>query len=306
MAILPKLGVLKTTRIQVFGDGSLPITVIDPAKPYEEQKCTGDYFVRLPESLAAILPGSVVLPEEFLKEIGVKVKREYWSRRLIGRVYGNEKHPVFSFQEENFLLRVFHGSTNPHALNLTRLAAVKNGFANEKIRADYQREQRLLIQLMLNLTSVSYFRIIEDCIASGDTIMGVLTLLNRQRKVPKGGKVRIDVVVSTTQGILILKEFAKQNNLSLEINAGYLAYGLSKGRKILQSSARIHANYLVYPQELLELLPEETATELERLKSDDNIYVVGDMGDAAKRLRQNWNKKYPWNRLRTDNHGLIK
>ncbi|MCL5970472.1 MAG: hypothetical protein M1450_03160 [Patescibacteria group bacterium] len=293
---LQQSSIFKSSQMVVFGDGHSLI---------KEQNFSGDYFVSLPKKLAAILPGSVFLPGEFLKGIGFGVEKEYGVKRLIGQMIGNIEHLAFSFQERNFLMRVFHGSTNSHAFNLTKLAAIKDGFTTEKIRADYQKEQYLIIKPILNLASNNDFRIIEDCIASGDTIIGVLTLLTRQRKIPKRSKIRIDVVVSTTQGIMIIKEFCRENNLSLEINAGYLAFGLSKGKRISQSLVRIGANYLTYPKEFLELLPEKTALELKELKSaDGNIYVVGDMGDAAKRLGKKWNHRCLWNSLRADQHGL--
>lgn len=286
---------LVSSRIRVCKDKRL----------IKKQKLQGDFFVSLPENLAVVLPGSIILPKLFLTTLGVTSATGYWSKRLNGNHFGNKTNPAFTHKKDRFLLRVFHGSVNRHALNLTRIAAKNNGFTEEKVRAEYQKKQYLLIRPVLDSESDYHFRMIEDCVASGDTILGGLTLLALQGKVSKRGKIRIDVVVATTQGILVIKEYALQNNLDLEINTGYLAYGLSEGSKIPQSSARVHANYLVYPEAYLSFLSDKMAADLKSLRNaDGNIYVVGDMGDAAQKLTQKWNSACPWNRLRTDQHGL--
>jgi hypothetical protein len=151
-------------------------------------------------------------------------------------------------------------------------------------------------------------RIIEDCLASGETIAGVLTALKERTTIGVKGKIRVDVAVATTQGVLILREFAKQNELNLELNVGYLAYGLSAGTAIKGSEARAHANYITYPPEFVKNLPPEIRNRLGQCLNPEsgNIEVVGDMGDFGKSLPEDFEKagKYPWNKYRTqDPHG---
>jgi hypothetical protein len=90
----------------------------------------------------------------------------------------------------------------------------------------------------------------------------------------------------------------------MEINIGYLAYGLSSGVRESSLPVPIHANYITYPVEVAAYLSEPKAQEIYSLKQQDgNCYVVGDMGDAFKSLPEEYDSKYPWNQFREDPHG---
>jgi hypothetical protein len=265
---------LTFSNLTIHGNGVDKVLIKDPAQPAGRQIREGDFFITLPKNLADVLPGSVLDKEDFVKEVN-----------------------------QNFSLQVFYTPTNSHALKISKLAAIPNGFDDPRVRADYQQQIFSVMRPILALQSGGGLRIVEDCLASGDTIVGILTLLAGKSQIPiKGKKIRIDVAVATTQGTFVLKKFAEQNNLRIEINVGYLAYGLSEGEK--KEGVRLHANYIIYPEEILKQLPKKIRFELNNYRVNDrNIYVVGDMGDAAKSLPKDFDEKYPWNKYRNDNHG---
>jgi len=274
---------------------SISNLTIHRGTPFQE----GEFFVGLPRDLADVLPGSVLGPEAFLKEIEGESNYET-ALRLLGQEIGTEENVIYSNKtSNNFHLRVLRGSTNPYALEISKLAAIPNGFDDPQVRATYQREVFEVMTPILDRPSGAHLTIVEDCLASGDTIVGVLTLLSKMSGLDfENKKIRIDVAVATTQGILVLKKFAEQNNLQLEINVGYLAYGLSEGEE--ENGVRLHANYITYPKEVFNQLPEEVIQRLQGHRAaDGNIYVVGDMGDASKRTSD-----CPWDELRTDSWGL--
>jgi len=64
---------LNRSQLTVFGDGKERITVHDPARSEGQRERSGQFFVKLPDRLAKILPGSYLLPREFLKEIGLRM-----------------------------------------------------------------------------------------------------------------------------------------------------------------------------------------------------------------------------------------
>lgn len=270
---------LRMGDLAFFGDGKKKEEVFDPALGKERE---GQFFVSLPTDLAKVLPGSVCLPVEFLQRLRSGINFNH-HQRLIGDNLGNKNNPALSLATDGFVLRVFHGSFNPHALEISRLAAL--GFTDPQVRGQYQTHLFEIMEPVINRPSEFNLRIIEDCLASGDTLVGVLALFHKLRRVDLQTKIIIDVAVATTQGILVLRKFAKDNNLSLELNVGYLAYGLSKGKEIKGTSARDHANYIIYPTNIRENLglPE---------------FVVGDMGDASQRT-----PGVSWDQLRTDSWG---
>lgn len=297
-------------KLQIFGDGKEKVIINDPSRSPEEQEREGQFFVKLPEELAQILPGSTFGPEEFLGYL----QQEGEVRATPADLLGERGDLNFSYSSNNFSLRVFEGSTNKHALEISRLAKELGKLAKKKLdnpdfRAEYQQHLYEVVKPVLTVTSEPEYklRVIEDCIASGETIAGVLAALAEKSKIPVGGKIRVDVAVATTQGILVLREFARQNNLNLEINVGYLAYGLSRGVDVPGTNARAHANYITFPQEVLN--DERISVKARALLAkqadnvDQNVYVVGDMGDIGKSMRKEYDSRYPWNSFRIDKHG---
>jgi len=302
-------------HLKIKGDGLSEVAVSYRTKKdgiVERLVKKGQLFVSLPDRLAKTLPGSVLTPKNFLNQVVPEVKPEFLdhvSEILLGDQVGNEDQPIWTHTETDkdqkgvFTLRVFHGSTNKHALRISELA--KEGFAEAETRAEYQANIREAIASVLKMDSSADLRIVEDCLASGETVMGVLAALKEKTTLPVEGKIRVDVAVATTQGIMLLKEFAQQNSLNLELNVGWLAYGLSEGVPLEPGSAdKEHANYITYPEEILKQLPEEVRLRLEQAKwADGIVYVVGDMGDAGKSLPAEDDSRCPWNSFRGDAHG---
>jgi len=122
----------------------------------------------------------------------------------------------------------------------------------------------------------------EDCIATGDTLAGVGLLIEKLRKqgpFPIAGR-RIDVAVATLQGLTLLIAEAHRYGLPTEVNVGFIATGLSYGI----GPDLAHKNYIMHgPGELRDF--------------GDSLFVVGDMGDAAKKVGGT-----PWDDFRTDGY----
>ncbi len=306
---------LGADELYIIGGREETVSVHDPTKPKGEDWREGDNFAVLPNELTNSLPGSVLLADEFVTRLG---EQESITQELEGNYeYDKEKGAVLEHEEDNFKLKVYNGSTNANALRLSELA-IKD-FEEDQVRADYQRTASQIAEPVLKDKSEYDARIVEDVIASGETIAGVLAVLKQKGKLKvkdelameqeeeskKRLTVRIDVISATTQGLLVLRKFAKDNGITLDIRVGYLAYGLSEGIKIEGSTARQHANYVTYPKEFLERMDKTTRQKLENLKSNDgNVYVVGDMGDAFKSLPDEFDEKCPWNKFRHDDeHG---
>lgn len=309
LQLLPSVD-LQIGALQKFGNGKKDnLTVHDPAKN-EYRK--GQYFVSLPEDLTDILPGSVITPVEFIRALGASEIQTAMSGLLLTNheedwigmpLLSHNEH--YSDKDGDFKLTVFHGSVNDSAIRMSELATIKDGHKNPMIRAEYQMELLKLMRPIINKDSTKdvVFRISEDCIASGDTIIGTLSLLTQASSLNLHGKIRIDVAIATAQGILMIREFARQNGLDIELNVGYMAFGLSAGEKC-EGRAKKHANYITYPPEILEMIPESVRKRLEKCRQGDCIYVVGDMGDMAKSLPYGYDRDCPWNYYRAgDRHG---
>ena len=298
---------LKINNLNLCGDGREILKVWDPTlKNGQGDYKEAQFYVGMPEEVVSLLPGSVILPDAFLNSLGYEdsredIAREDIAKKLTSIDLGSFDDPTFCYsaKDHDFSLRVLHGSANTHAKEISKLAkdalGDPNGFTPER-RAQYQKEVFEATGSILAYKSDHLFRIVEDCLASGDSIVGILTTLARMTKIgelEQLNSVRIDVAVATTQGVFLLKEFARQNGIKLDINVGYLAYGLSEGIPVQDKEhnveVRDHANYIVYP---LELAEEMGLAEFE--------YVVGDMGDAFKSMDNSFDERCPWNKLRCD------
>jgi hypoxanthine-guanine phosphoribosyltransferase len=278
--------------------------VHDPGFPSDKQERKGQFFVSLKKSLANSLPGTNIKPEIFLSELQINNSIK---KILLSDILTVLAKPIIKHKEKHFTLNIFHGSANIHALGMSQLAVIKSkkdaSFSSENKRAYYQSHLFKILKPIIQYEKNKGFslRIIEDCLASGDTISGILAMIKNETKINiSTNKIRIDVAVATAQGILILRKFAWENKLDFEVNIGYLAYGLSEGIKI--DGVRKHANYIVYPVEMLDQFPKK----IKNLRSLGGDYsVVGDMGDASRKLSGRFDNKYPWNKNRDDrpSHG---
>ncbi|MDO9028514.1 MAG: hypothetical protein Q7U68_06620 [Candidatus Roizmanbacteria bacterium] len=275
------------------------VMVRDPGFPPGKQERKGQFFISLKESLAYSLPGTSIKPEVFLSELQMNKSVR---KTLLSETLTVLAKPIIKHKEKHFTLNIFHGSANIHALGMSQLAVIKSqkdaSFSSESKRAYYQSHLFEILKPVIQYEKNKGFplRIIEDCLASGDTISSILAMIKNKTKINISTKtIRIDVAVATAQGILVLRKFARENELNFELNVGYLAYGLSEGIKV--DGVRKHANYIVYPVEMLDQFPKKVKS-FRSLGGDYS--VVGDMGDASRKLGSRFDNKHPWNKKRDD------
>lgn len=111
-----------------------------------------------------------------------------------------------------------------------------------------------------NLNKYHKLSIQEDCIATGDTIAGLILML--KNKGIEFEKIIVNCPVAAQQGIDFLKKTVK----NLELNIGLFAYGLNQDFYIMR----------------------------------DDKFFVGDMGEWSKILPKNFDRKAVWNKKRLD------
>lgn len=244
-------------------------------------------FVTFPHELSSSFPGSVIKPDVFLNKLGED------SGNIV-HLIGEDKKTGPSFEHMdmvgNFGLTVLHGSTSEYAMTLMKLA--NQGFSDESVRAQYQQAIIDAVSPTIQNASPPKYglRIHDDCLASGDSILSYLELQIREgheATLKKGVEVLIDGP-TTAQGVLLLRAYARKHKIPLHITSGYMAYGLSEGKQIAPPHGpRQHANYITMPDEVIQMLPSEKQSLVKALVApDNNIYVVGDMGDAEKGISQ--------------------
>ncbi|MBI5127003.1 hypothetical protein HZA76_00930 [Candidatus Roizmanbacteria bacterium] len=290
-------------KLSIKGDGKKILWVNFFADGKEVSE-SGQFFIKLPEVVAHTLPGSYISPESFINRFQTRELQKSEIRRLLGNHMGREGDLAFTAQEDNFSLRVFHGSTNQYALKMSEHAA--SGSDNPQKRMFYQDNLSHIVEPIVKSPTDAPLRIVEDCLASGDTLPGVISTLAEKTKLEKNlGKVTIDVAVATAQGIFLLKKFAQDNGINIELNVGYLAFGLSQGVK--REIGYEHANYITYPDEFIAELTRLFPNRAEEFLKLKGKQVVGDMGEFGKlipeRTAANVMIVASWNRYRSDNHG---
>ena len=235
----------------------------------------GQLFVQMPSDLADVLPGSEVEMEDFLGALGLNDFE--LAQKLVGN-FLSEGEPLIKLDEDGFRLKVYHGSANELTVQNAALAELNN-FSDPESRAQYQKNLFGIMKSIILSESAADYVIREDCIASADSIMGVITAMQQEGMAQLTDKVvRIDVAAATPQGLLILRKFAHDNQLVLDIRVGFLSSSLSAGEPVKGLKVKIHANYLKKPP-------------------------VGDMGDALKSLPEKYDSICGWNGYRHDKHG---
>lgn len=257
-----------------------------------------NWFVQFDPELSQSFPGSYIHPHEFLKQLDVE--SEYFdlmTEAILGKKLGILKDPTLRVDGKGFALTVMNGMISRNALEMTSLAAgatMNNnrtafdieGFKNKPgIRAQYQRAMFDNIKEALQPTHrKAAYRIHDDCLASGDSIMSyLLSKIINQTELEKMQKDGVEVVIdgpATAQGILFLKSFAQKFGFPIDFKVGHMAFGLSSGEK--EGEMRKHANYITYPDEIMDLLENGDRKGLiESCKYPDGYkYVVQDMGEA--------------------------
>lgn len=288
---------LSVSQLSIYGNEKEKLVVSDPTQPTPRK---GQFFVCMPHQLTKELTGSVCLPEE-LQQVCTEGSLD--TEKCLSDFISKAPSESQQLTLGRLTLLLYHGSSNAIAIDNSRLAV--KGYTAAEDRAQFQLNIATLLKPVFEYKSDYDVRIIEDCIASGDSLIGIIAFLARNVSSLRIKKVRIDVVVATIQGILLLSQFASQNDIFLELHVGYLAYGLSRGRKVGETGVQAHANYITYPKEILTLFPAKVQSRLEVLRSSDGyIYVVGDMGDGARSLPHTFDKSHPWNVSREyDLHG---
>jgi hypothetical protein len=276
--------------VSVLKSPTLPFPKLQEASPItikdeEGNNRRGNYFVSMCKELQDSLPDTYLSVNRFLEEIGKDPAEK--ERVLLGQSTGSTENPIFNMSQKGFELNIYNGANCESAVALTHIAHAafnaeegKFNFTNEQ-RKQYQQSEINIIKPALSKPFIDThgYRIFEDCIASGDSIAGLIHLLSEKNKIDAHSTIRIDAVLGTTQGILILKKYAEMMEINLEINVGYLATGLTRGEEGKGKSKK-HANYMTYVSEYKDRLEELGLTEeLARIK--DYSFTVGDMGDAA-------------------------
>lgn len=262
---------------------------------------TGIWKVAMPASFASIINNSSVTTTDFLREFPItheKAKQEY-PQKILGFDFSvNPNERVMSAHSGHMHLSVFHGVANTNIARMSELANSheKGEELNATERAEYQKLLSELITPVLQKKSDDgnvEVRFVEDCVATGDTIAAILerikTFKQEYRK-NRLSSIRIDVAVATVQGIMAIKTYAEQNGISkVEMNVGNLAFGLSEN------------GYIMYASINEQGLRQKTQSGLiDKLKKITNIMVVGDMGDASKKLAEKYNTTHGWNKYRKD------
>lgn len=264
----------------------------------------GRFFIKLPETVAHTLPGSYISPDIFMGNFLKKEPEKSEKSKLLGDHIYKDGDFAFTAEENNFSLKVFHGSTNQYALRISHHAA--EGTDSPERRLHYQDNLSHIVEPMVKTPTDAPLRIVEDCLASGDTLPGVIRMLAARSKLEKNlGKVTIDVAVATAQGIFLLKKFAQNNGINIELNVGYLAFGLSEGFK--REIGYEHANYITYPNALIKELRSLFPKRKKEFSALQGKQVVGDMGEFGKIIPERGEKGVPiiapWNDYRADAHG---
>jgi len=313
------------------------LQITDPAN--QTYDCSA--FVSMSQELVSSLPGSHLSPEQLLQVLNPDQvrEREQKANSLINGVPEQASGMVFQHEESlgetngKFALNVYSGSANKHSVRLSELA--KEAFdykikieslplssedekkeltqRYDQVRVEYQK---VLVDVMRpihnNQTQQSSLEqkpelvIEEDCIASADSLVGVMKYLtDSQSSLIEGRKIKINIAIATAQAVLVLRKFALDNGLDLEINAGYLGWGLTAGTKTQGTETRAHANYIQWTPDVVEKITDSSLkARINALKDGDNLpQVVGDMGDMVRVLPGEHNETCPWNLKRIEKIG---
>lgn len=259
-----------------------------------------NWFVRFDPELSESFPGSYIHPHEFLKQLDVESEHfNPMTEKILGRNVGILREPTLKIDGKGFSLRVMNGMLNRHALEMTNLAAEATmngertafdveGFKDKPgIRAQYQQAMFNNIKEALGPSHRKpAYRIHDDCLASGDSIMSyLLSKIINKTELEKMQENGVEVIIdgpATAQGILFLKAFAQKFDFHIDFKVGNLAFGLSGGDR--EGAVRKHANYITYPDDIMKLLdngPEKDLIE-KCIYPDGNRYVVQDMGEAER------------------------
>jgi len=277
-------------RVLVAGRGGR--VAVAEGFPVNKGNGTGEAYVYWNGAMER-LNGSYMKPVDllrFLKPVGTS---RGTAELLMADTLGSVRAPRITLRSDDGLVsvNVFSGARSDTARTISEIGS-RGSFTPEERRI-YQTAlydvYRPILARPLSVTktglglkdSVRLFHEIEDCAATGDTLAGMGFVLERLQS-PFEGR-RIDLGVATGQALTILTWQAQRMKVPTEINVGYMAWGLSEGI----GPNLEHKNYITHPpfQEFRKVFGE-------------TIFVVGDMGEAAKRTTG-----VPWDSFRLDSWG---
>ena len=272
---------------------------------------SGGIFTFLPKELMDLTPGSYISPDMFFSEMGIDSSRET-KKMLLGDRIGHYDSPIIPrmrFEGKDggsFSFSITHGATNEYIMSASRLAT--KGAKDDNNRSHYQDEVlHIMMPLLQNHEDQEAvgIELNEDCGATGITEALFIKMSSETKLASK--KIRINVAVATAQSVLVVKKLALDNDLDIELNVGSMAFGLSRGKRNEQGVIE-HANYIVYPRQLIHELNELFGNGFddfyEEIFSQElgEAFVVGDMGDLSLKLPDDKNVKHKYNSYRVDDY----
>jgi len=261
----------------------------------DEKNRMGEAFVLWGEALNG-LNGTYMEPADFFDYFSPQLRVTGYTeaRKLLLGDLSPAPHPLLSLAspEGRVEVNIFGGATNRQAIAISEIGD-KGEFSPEDL-ATYQKSLYEVFRpiaerpsektrVALGLASDQSLTIDEeDCAATGDTVGGVGLVLQKEGFLPEAR--RIDVAVATAQALVVLAHLTQKQGIPMEVNVGYASFGLSLG----VNENLEHKNYITIAPipELIDAYP-------------GRIFVVGDMGVAAKRVLS-----LPWDRWRSDRWGL--
>lgn len=258
-----------------------------------------DAFVYWGQTLSN-LHGTYMEPSALFEYLApVDVSPAEAEARLLGASYPR-RTPWVTLESDDHLVRVnvFSGATTWQAKEISSI-----GDAGEFTTSERIAYQKALFEVFTPIAQRSYntthnalglystlliLHDIEDCAATGDTLAGVSRILEQysaHQQLPFAGR-RIDIAVATGQALTVLAHESQRVGQPVEINVGYVAWGLSRG----VGPELEHKNYITH-----------APFSIHSKAFGEKIFVVGDMGNAAKRIGDH---EYPWEKFRRDYYGL--
>lgn len=255
------------------------------AKPGEKVKVPEHLFCSKREGDAKILfgralehlPGTQVVPMELA--LLAEPRDRYVQREAVERMVGEEApnnlpltmefHNVATHGEVAW--KIYSGSRNSDAKVLSYLGSMKGSHQDKNLVRRYQQSYRDVYRWVSaesaekthNLMGLKkderMLVIAEDCIASGDTMLGFLLLAERMGVDFKG--LLLEVLTATPQALFLITDELLKQGKKAEIRIGFLGWGLSLGNPDGQDK-----NYIVRTDAVKDLPGE---------------FVVGDIGDRS-------------------------
>lgn len=245
----------------------------------EATTCWGDVFNQG--------AGTFIQPDELASYLEPNIENpQQKSSLLIGETVSENGQPIAEFSpHKDCKINVFSGCNSDPAITISRLGN-KPSASNEEIEA-YQTALFGIAQHVFGRKAEGLGKPVlildDDCAASVVTIGSALRIVREVVGLDKFSKLQVNVAVATAHSVVMLVEEAKRLGIPLELNVGYLSWGLTEGI----GANKEHQNYLA------------NIKNYDDGKDEGDIFTVGDMGNMARRVR---GINLPWDRLRKDDY----